>query len=66
MRKSVLEQLIACEQAPGWVQGEIAECSLGEPRGYEITMLAPAKRILQISYLVHEIRAQGDSRQIIH
>ena len=30
MRKSVLEQLIACEQAPGWVQGEIAECSLGE------------------------------------
>ena len=21
--------LIACEQAPGWVSGEIAECSLG-------------------------------------
>ena len=27
--RSEVEAFLACEQAPGWVSGEIAECSLG-------------------------------------
>lgn len=35
-------------------------------KGNGITMPSPTKRTLTISYFVHEIRAQGDTTQIIH